>query len=160
MAAPSGTNDLPDNERNSLITNLNTAPDVRGFTYASTALAGLNMVAKKDYQKVELARRLNENEYYVHPQLGYISMRQELNLNQMLAVAFQYTFQGETYQVGEFSDDIQGQEALFLKLLKTTERNTRIPMWDLMMKNIYALGAYNVKKEGFELEVWYLNVNS
>ena len=25
-------------------------------------------------------------------------------------------------------------------------------MWDLMMKNVYSIGAYNVQKEGFELE--------
>ena len=163
LASPSGpSSQLPKNEANALYGTLNGGgvPDIRGFTYSSAALGGLNMKAKKDYQKVELARRLNENEYYIHPQLGYISMRQELNLNQMLAVAFQYTYQGVTYQVGEFSDDVQGQDALFLKLLKTTERNTRIPMWDLMMKNVYSIGAYNVQKEGFELEVWYLNRNT
>ncbi|MBL4624840.1 MAG: cell surface protein SprA [Flavobacteriales bacterium] len=171
MAYSGNSTQLPNNRVNTLyetmggpdengIVSGTADPQIRGFTYASTALGGLNMRAKKDYQKVELARRLNENEYYIHPQLGYISMRQELNLNQMLAVAFQYTYQGETYQVGEFSDDIQGQESLFLKLLKTTERNTRIPMWDLMMKNIYAIGAYNVQKDGFELEVWYLNINT
>ncbi|MBL4652954.1 MAG: cell surface protein SprA [Flavobacteriales bacterium] len=171
MAASTGQSLLPSNHANSLYNTVGGADEngivwagadsqVRGFTYASSALGGLNMRDKKDYQKVELARRLTENEYYIHPQLGYISMRQELNLNQMLAVAFQYTYQGKTYQVGEFSDDLQGQDALFLKLLKSTERNTHIPMWDLMMKNIYAIGAYNVQKDGFELEIWYLNINT
>jgi cell surface protein SprA len=49
--------------------------------------------------------------------LGFVSLNQSLNNDEVLAVAYQYTYQGKTYQVGEFSTDgIAGQSALFFKI--------------------------------------------
>ncbi len=149
---------LPFNDANNLYQRISNDPDVRGFINASSALDAFNFNPRLDYHKIESARRLEQSEYYFNPQLGYISLNQELRPNQVLGVAFQYTYQGQTYQVGEFSTDgIQGQDALMLKMLKSTELNTKIPMWDLMMKNVYSLGAFNVQKEGFILNIWYLD---
>ena len=53
-----------------------------------------------DYEKIENARRLSNSEYSFHPQLGFISLNQALNSDEVLAVAFQYTSGGMTYQVG------------------------------------------------------------
>lgn len=150
----------PDNYANNIYDKMNGNTNVRSFIYSTGELNDMGLIGKLDYQRVELARMLNENEYTVHPQLGYISLRQELNTNQALAVAYQYTYQGEVYKVGEFSNEVEGQKALILKMLKSTQRNTKIPMWDLMMKNIYPLGAYNIQKDGFQLEVWYLNAST
>ena len=76
----------------------------------------------------------------------------------MLAVAYQYTYMGKTYQVGEFASDIASTEqSLYVKMLKATTINTQVPMWDLMMKNVYSLGAYQVQKANFKLNVKYLN---
>ncbi len=111
-----------------------------------------------DYEKYESARKLSETEYTLNPTLGYISLNTALNNDEVLAVAFQYTMNGKTYQVGEFSTDgIDGQKALFLKLLKGTTLITNIPTWDLMMKNVYSLGAYNISSKNFFLDIWYLN---
>ena len=74
-----------------------------------------------------------------------------------MAVSFEYTYNGKTYKVGEFSNETNGDEAMILKMLKSTELNTHFPMWDLMMKNVYSLGAYQLSNTGFELGVWYLD---
>ena len=88
-------------------------------------------------------------------------MNLPLNNDQVLAVAYEYTYRGETYQVGEFSTDgIDGQDALILKLLKPTITNPKNKLWDLMMKNVYSLGAYQVDPTNFRLDVLYNNPSS
>lgn len=146
---------------NNLYDKLIALPGVRNFVQVTNVLNAQQLAPGSDYQKVELARRLNETEFTFHPQLGYISLNTQLNPNQVLAVSFQYTFRGQTYQVGEFSTDgIDGTQPLIVKMLKSTELNTKIPMWDLMMKNVYSMGAFNVKRDNFLLHVWYLDQNT
>lgn len=149
---------LPDNNANTLYNNVSTDANIRGFNNSSQSLNQKGLVAGLDYNKVGLARKLNENEYTINNQLGYISVNQQLQPNQVLAVAFQYTYRGQTYQVGEFSTDVQSENgALMLKMLKSTVLNTHVPMWDLMMKNVYSLGAYQVQQQDFKLDIWYLD---
>ncbi|MFH0867062.1 MAG: cell surface protein SprA [Bacteroidota bacterium] len=111
----------------------------------------------QDYEKIELARKLLSTEYSYNSKLGFISLSSSLNADQTLAVAYQYTLIGSdsVYQVGEFSTDIAGPNALIVKLLKSTSLNTKIPLWNLMMKNIYSIGAYQVNSEDFRLNVVY-----
>lgn len=56
----------------------------------------------RDYEKIENARKLNEREYRVNRQLGYISLNTALNTDEVLAVAFEYTLNGKVYKVGSF----------------------------------------------------------
>lgn len=138
------------------LTNLNGIRDFFNVTNLLSAQEGLD--PRLDYSKVELARRLNENEYSLQPQLGYISLNQQLQPNQVLAVAFQYTYRGQVYQVGEFSTDgLEGDQPLIVKMLQSNQINTRTPMFDLMMKNVYNIGAFQIQRDGFELQVWYLD---
>ncbi|MDP4762344.1 MAG: cell surface protein SprA [Salibacteraceae bacterium] len=133
---------------------------IRAFSRASQELEGpsFNLKSRFDYQKVELARKLEQGrDYTFNTQLGYLSMVQELQPNQVLAVAFEYTYNGQSYKVGEFSNENTGTDALILKMLKSTELNTRFPLWDLQMKNVYAIGAYQLQASNFELGVWYLD---
>ena len=58
-----------------------------------------------DYVTLENARKLQTNEYQLNSQLGYISLNQRLNNDEVLGVAFQFTVNGKVYQVGEFSTD-------------------------------------------------------
>lgn len=158
--SPVATN--PDNNANNLYNNLTTnyigAGDIRGFVTASQTLEGIGYENGVDFEKYENARLLTPSEYTLHPQLGYISLNSALQADQILAVAFQYTLDGEVYQVGEFSTDgIEGQNALYVKLLKSTILNTELPTWDLMMKNVYSLGAFNISKQDFFLNIHYLN---
>ena len=121
-------------------------------------LSVLNFSGGKDFEKIEQARLLSESEYTVNLNLGYISLRSALNSDEILAVAFNYTANGKTYQVGEFSTDgINAPETLVLKLIKGTNLSPKIPTWKLMMKNIYDLNAYQLTKEEFVLDIMYQN---
>jgi len=116
------------------------------------------MVAGEDYVKLENARKLKSSEYTVNTKLGFISLNTTLNPDQVLAVAYQYTIIGsnKVYQVGEFSDQgIVAPNCLVVKLLKSNTLNTKMPMWDLMMKNVYPIGAYQVQRDDFRLNLLY-----
>lgn len=112
-----------------------------------------------DYEYLQNARLLAPTEYTLNPLLGYISLNQSLNADEVLAIAFQYTVnssQGQQiYQVGEFSTDVQGEGALTLKMLKGTQIFTKRPNWDLMMKNVYSLNGFQISPENFRLNVLY-----
>ena len=155
--------ELPHNDANNLYEYITTSTNVREF---SNAVEELNTQSPPGpfnqaftYEKVENARRLNENEFSYNSLLGFISLRQALNQDEVLAVAYQYTYKGRTYQVGEFSNDIpvetDSKSALILKLLKPTIVNPHNKLWDLMMKNVYSLRAYQVSPANFKLNVWY-----
>ncbi len=148
----------PDNDANNVYSFASNNGGIRSFTNATQQLQANGYAAAVDFEKVENARKLTEQEYTYNALLGYISLNQSLNNDEVLAVAFQYTIGNETYQVGEFSTDgIAGQDALLLKLLKPTITNPINKIWDLMMKNVYAIGAYQVSPQDFQLNVWYNN---
>jgi cell surface protein SprA len=110
------------------------------------------------FEKVENARKLNPNEYTFNAKLGFISLNMRLNPDQALAVSYQYQVIGQEdiFQVGEFSTGgITGQDVLVTKLLRSTSINVDIPMWDLMMKNVYSLQAFQVSPDDFRLNVVY-----
>ncbi len=108
-----------------------------------------------DYEKVQSARLLTSSEYTVNTALGYISLKSTLQTDQVLAVAYEYTLNGVTYQVGEFaSDNTNTNEALFVKSLKNTNNSPQMANWRLMMKNVYYL-ASTVEKNKFRLDVKY-----
>ncbi|MCM4173563.1 cell surface protein SprA [Arenibacter sp. TNZ] len=122
-----------------------------------------------DYAILENARKLEQGrDFTFNAQLGYISLNQRLSNDEVLGVSFQYTFNGEVYQVGEFANGgldattvSPGAEipvnnnTLILKLLKSNITNVVDPIWDLMMKNIYSTGAYQLSQEDFKLNILY-----
>ena len=130
-----------------------------------------------DYGKLENARKLIQgNEYTINTQLGYISLNQRLQNDEVLAVAYQFTVGGEVFQVGEFANDglsatdvvsdtntgnqIVNNQSLVLKMLKSAVTNVNLPIWDLMMKNIYNTGAYQLSQEDFKLNIFYNETSS
>ena len=119
-------------------------------------LNALKFIGGRDYEKIEQARLLNESEYTINLNLGYISLRSALNSDEVLAVAFNYTANGKTYQVGEFSTGVvNAPQTLVLKLLKGTNLSPKLNTWKLMMKNIYDLNAYQLSKDQFILDILY-----
>lgn len=127
----------------------------RDIDQAATTLDGGGLVGGADYEKLESAHLLNSSEYTVNTALGYISLKTSLQTDQVLAVAYEYTSGGVTYQVGEFASDLSDtKQALFVKSLKNTSNNPRQGNWGLMMKNVYYL-ASTVEKEKFRLDVKY-----
>jgi cell surface protein SprA len=153
-----GASNFASNDANSLYATVSTNQGIRSFINSTGALQALGLVAAKHFEKLESARLLLPNEYTMNDRLGFISLNQSLNNDEVLAVAFQYTFQGQTYQVGEFATDgISPPDALMLRMLKATITDPRIPLWDLMMKNVYALGAFQVNRDNFRLDLVYNN---
>jgi cell surface protein SprA len=131
---------------------------IRSFTAAAASLQIMGLQAAKHYEKLESARLLSPSEYSLNERLGFIGLNQNLNNDEVLAVAYQYTYQGITYQVGEFSTDgVAPPNALMLRLLKSTVTDPKLPLWDLMMKNVYSLGAFQVNPEDFRLDLLYNN---
>ena len=127
----------------------------RDIDQAAATLEGAGLVGGADFEKLESARLLSSSEYTVNTSLGYVSLKTGIQTDQVLAVAYEYTSGGVTYQVGEFASDITDtKQALFVKSLKNTSCNPQQGNWDLMMKNVYYL-ASNIEKEKFRLDVKY-----
>lgn len=154
--------DIPTNSSNNLLQVMKEEyPDARNINRVTQVLEPLQaygITGGKDFEKVESARLLKTNEYTLNSQLGYISLKQALNSDEVLAVAYEYTYNGKVYQVGEFSSDITStDQSLYLKMLRGTTISTRLPMWKLMMKNVYNLGAYQLQQKNFKLNIKYLS---
>ncbi|OUO98592.1 cell surface protein SprA [Barnesiella sp. An22] len=152
----------PMNNSNSLYSEIkNGYPDARNINLVTQALEPLSaygIEGGQDYVKIESARKLSSSEYTLNAQLGYISLKSKLNADEMLAVAYEYTYNGQVYQVGEFSGDVTDtDQCLYLKMLKSSTVSTSLPIWDLMMKNVYSLGAYQVQKDKFRLYIKYMS---
>jgi cell surface protein SprA len=146
----------PDNSINDLYSNLtNNYSSIRDISNVSNLLSTTSLSEGIDYVKLESARKLSPSEYTVNTSLGYISLNYQLRPGEVLAVAYEYTIDGKTYQVGEFSNDIDAPNTLILKLLRGPASIPNVPNWDLMMKNIYSLGTYSLSKEDFQMEIYY-----
>jgi cell surface protein SprA len=165
----------PFNAANSEYTSIVNNPNSRSPTTCVNVLNSLGLTQVQDFETV-YARKLNPQDYYYNPQIGFISVNQPLQPNDVLAVAFQYSYNGTIYQVGEFASDVPPDTAatnpltgtsggaskvLYLKLLKATAQRTNLPIWNLMMKNIYSLKTAggstlsNITKTGFQFNINY-----
>jgi cell surface protein SprA len=149
---------VPSNLANDLYPTLAASIDTasRSIDLVSAQLEAMGgLTGGVDYEKLAAARLLTPSEYTVNEALGYISLKTGLQTDQVLAVAFEYTYGGQTYQVGEFSTDVtQTNRCLFVKSLKNTSNNPQQGNWQLMMKNVYYL-ASSVEKEKFRLDIKY-----
>ena len=159
----------PRNAANDMLTRMDTM-QIRDISTVTNYMSGdplrigrqAYMVSGRDFEKIENARRLSASEYSLNSKLGFISLNINLNSNQTLAVAYQYTIVGsdQVYQVGEFSDQgINTPKVLVAKLLRGTTVNTSMPIWNLMMKNVYNIKAYQISANDFMLNIFY-NGNS
>lgn len=159
---PNAAQPFPTNTSNNLLQVIkNEYPGARNISTVTQALAPLSAFGIEgghDYEKVESARLLTESEYTLNSTLGYISFKSQMNSDDVVGIAFEYTYHGQVYQVGEFSSDItQTDQCLFVKMLKGTTISPRLPIWRLMMKNVYSLGAYQVQSSNFRLQIKYLS---
>ncbi len=148
----------PDDTVNSLLYNMD-YNSLRSLNSVTSYLTSQGYTSGKDFEKLQKARKLSPSEYVLNSKLGFITLNINLNANQTLAVAYQYTVIGQdkVYQVGEFSDQsISDPNLLVTKLLKSTTINTKMPMWDLMMKNVYNIRAYQISPNDFVMNILYL----
>ena len=122
------------------------------------------MEASLHYEKMNQSRKLKDSEYRFNAQLGYLTLFRKLQNDESIAVAYEYTYNGRVYKVGELTEDYSNRpenEVIFLKMLRPRKINIRdqqerlIPTWDLMMKNIYNLNASQVNQDGFQFRIVY-----
>lgn len=153
------------------IGNSNLNIGIREIATASQGFTGLSSNPSEgvDFSKLENARKLTPTEYTFHPQLGYISLNQKLTNDEVLAVAYQYSIGDKVYQVGEFGTDgvdatqvntttgVPNSQSLILKMLKGNLSSVDKPIWNLMMKNIYQIGAYQLEKSDFKFNIVYVD---
>ena len=158
---PGGVGGLyPQNNANGLYSQVTSLQNVRSPATVTSKLNSLGLQPVQDYEKV-FARKLRPDEYYFNPKLGFLSLNQPLRDDEVMGVALEYTVNGKVFKIGEFSQDIPPDttngvsKILFLKLLKATSARTNLPIWDLMMKNVYAVGFGYLQKPDFRLDVLY-----
>jgi cell surface protein SprA len=136
-------------------------------------VAPYNLQLGRDFEKTRAQILIEGQEYTVNKELGYVSLNINVQPDQVVGVSYQYSYNGKVYQVGEFANDVSptsertpgqqvpgdtvgvSQTVVFTKMLKSATQRIDLPMWDLMMKNIYNIGAYNVNREDFQLDVYY-----
>ena len=155
------------NDANSLFNKVkNISAQSDGINEALENLLGPNqkLVNGTDFEKITSARKLNSTEFTFHKELGYLTLQRKLQNDEALAIAFEYTYNGRVYKVGELTEDYSSKpedEVVFLKLLRPRKisikdvAGTIIPTWNLMMKNIYNLNVSQLSREGFQLRVIY-----
>jgi cell surface protein SprA len=139
------SSEIPTNGTNDLYSKVINQPDARNPSSVFINLGNLGLSPVQDFEKT-FARKLDSTQYTYNRDIGTLSLSQPLQTDEVLAVAYQYSFRGKIYQVGEFSQDVPPdsssaiQKVLFLKLLKATSQRTSLPIWKLMLKNVYTIG--------------------
>lgn len=158
FVTPNAGQTYPSNDLNNLYNMMTSIySGIRDIASVSNILSTTPMSEGVDYVKLESARKLNENEYTINSELGFISLNYQLRSGEIIAIAYEYTLNGKTFQVGEFSSDVDAPQTLFLKLLRGPASIPNLPNWDLMMKNIYSLGTYSLSQDDFSMEIYYNN---
>jgi cell surface protein SprA len=173
-SAPNGRLDnlpLPTNESNDLYSRLLAdASRTRRINTAISTIEGYGLVQGQDFVK-RMAKRLQPSEYQFNAKLGTLSIN-NVDRQQILAVSFTYFYNGKLYQVGEFGQDVSStsgssvpgadsvSQVLFVKLLKNTIQNPTIPLYDLMMKNVYSVGAYVTSPQDLRLDIVYQDASA
>ncbi|TMI64385.1 MAG: cell surface protein SprA [Bacteroidetes bacterium] len=153
-------NAFPGNNANSLYGLLTSNPAIRNSSTITNFLNTNGLTPVQDFEKT-YARKLQPSDYIFNPQIGFVSLNQPLQPDEVLGIAFQYAYNGRYYQVGEFSTDVppdttgNTQNVLFLKLLKATSQRTYLPIWELMMKNVYSVGFGQLERQDFKLDINY-----
>ena len=147
---------VPSNSANDLYNRITADyPAARDIDQVAVTL-GSFLEGSTDYEKVSNARKLSSSDYTLNSQLGYISLKNALSSDEVLAVAYEYTYGGNSYQVGEFSSDkTDASQTLYVKLLKSNSNSPGSGTWDLMMKNIYSITHGNIQSAQFKLGVYY-----
>ncbi len=151
---------IPSNGSSPLYSNIISDPGNRNPSLVFNNLINIGLQPVQDFEKT-FARKLDSSQYIFNRQVGFISLSQPLQTDEVLGVAYQYSYNGKIYQVGEFSQDLPPdstlatQRILFLKLLKATSQRPTLPIWDLMLKNVYAIGYGTLTPADFKLDVLY-----
>lgn len=156
---PGNPNSPAANGANALFGNITSNPAFRPFDTGSRTMESVLGLRKGvDFEQINGARKLNPDEFFFNKELGFVSLFRRLQNDEVIAVSYEYTYNGQVFKVGELTEDYQSRnedELIFLKLLRPARINPQVPTWDLMMKNVYSLNASRILRDGFQLQVIY-----
>lgn len=158
-AGACATDPFPHNQTNQLYERLRQNAAIRQSQNASSAMQALGLQQGRDYEKF-YAYQLPPTSFSFHPFVGYVMIYESISAEFAVSVAYEYVVDGKHYQVGEFSNQlgtnsVGNPHLLLTKLLKPIFPEPQNPVWKLMMKNVYSLGIGGVKKDGFDIKVYY-----
>jgi len=107
--------------------------------------------------KIEVGKFIKlkrDEQYFVHDNTGFITLAQQVSDEQAIAVAYK-TQRGETY--GDFlSARTDTTRRLVLKLVKPRYLIPSMQTaWKLQLRNIYPTGGRGLRKDGFEMRIYY-----
>jgi len=150
---------LADNRMSTVYEALARDEDTREQINTATSLQTIyGLEPTRDFEILK-ARKLSPSEYSYHPELGFISLNIRLRPDQVLGVAYEYTYTyngDELYTVGEFNERSDStNKVLYVKMLKSKNQRVDLPSWRLMMKNVYSIGAPDVNPEDFKLDIFF-----
>lgn len=156
----------PNNSNGTTYAELNAKKELRDIQTTSNELGkmeinGEAMQSSTNYEILNNAKLLKESDYTLNSELGYISLKSSVTSDNIIAIAYEYTQGGKVYKVGELTTSTTdtasiSTQNLFVKLIKSSlpsPKNKKL--WNLAMKNIYSLGAYNVQEDNFKVEIKY-----
>lgn len=111
---------------------------------------------------MEGARRLPEEAYRLHRTLGYLSLKVPLADDEALAVSYEYTYRGQRYRVGNFSEKDGETDIIVAALIASRAKEPSSPVWHLMMRNAYALpgGISDLRQEDLKVSVLYRDLSA
>jgi cell surface protein SprA len=103
-------------------------------------------------------RKLDNSEYLINPDAGFISLKINIPENFMVGVTYS-TYNGKIFGKGDTRTNYN--DTLILKMIKCPNPNpeTTPLAWELKLKNIYRLPISKVIQDGFKLDVMYNNEN-
>ena len=81
---------LPDNDVNTLFRSIINDPTSRQSSFVTSRLNALGLSPVQDFEKT-FARKLTSSDYYFDSQVGYLSLSQPLQSDEVLGVAFRYS---------------------------------------------------------------------
>lgn len=146
------SNNPTDNEANTLWDDINSYNKDYDDFLNTLESSNPSLSRTVDYEIINVARKLDATEYSFNKELGYISLRRQLQNDEMLAVSYEYTYNGNRFQVGEMAENYGSRpsdEVVLLKLLRPSKINVEVPTWDLMMKIFIIYKEIKLARKGF-----------
>ena len=130
--------------------------------FDSTSYNDFRKITTTDPGNIEVGDwdKLESKDFTIHELTGYISLNRTVQDGQAIAIAYRMANgpgPDDDIFYGEFQNRKPKTDSVYvLKLIKPKNLLPQNKIaWKLMLKNIYPLGGRNIKKEGFDLQVFY-----
>jgi hypothetical protein len=103
-------------------------------------------------------QEIDPNDYFVQRNQHWIQFFSQIGTNDILAAYFEVLrYDGTVYTAGSLKDSCTSAEeetCMTLRLIKPQTPKPDDYTWDYEWKNVYYLGARNIEREGFHLDIY------